>query len=572
MIFDELKGILFVKNIKIPDSLMEYVDPLIDLSESEQGFTCIDRRLHKFPNDEVLSQKDGFFLFLDGHIDNKDEICSKNNETDWEEALFKEIHDGDVSSLRGGFCGIVASDIVCRLFVDQVGNRALYYYADGDKLFISTRLFFITELLKATDMSMGVDEQAVKYMLTLGFMADDSTICKEIKRVAPGDYVDITPDGRVNVSRYYRPDNAHIDEGISSDTAIEGIDHYFRQAIKREFDKDKEYGYQHLVDLSGGLDSRMTSWVAHDMGYGDQINVTYCRKDYLDFKIAQQIACDLRHRFVYMPLDDFGWFKDVEINTRALNAASLYAGSTGSRSLLDMMQGCNCGIEHTGMVGDAIIGTFYDDRDYNYARPCGNENVYSDYFKYQIPQAVLDGFENREQFSIYTRGLLGAQSSYLLRQNYFETASPFLDVDFLTFMMSVPFEYRKRHKIYLAWIQKKYPDAAEYSWEKWHGAKPKESSRRFQKKVMQLRYSLKSTLSKCFPGTVNIGMNPLDYWYANSPESKEFAEKYYRESLENCKVNLPSEICDDLSVLFSKGNVSEKEQVLTVCAAVKMLI
>ena len=53
-----------------------------------------------------------------------------------------------------------------------------------------------------------------------------------------------------------------------------------------------------MACLSGGLDSRMTVWVAHDLGYTHQLNMTFCQSNYLDFKIAQQIATDLRHDFM----------------------------------------------------------------------------------------------------------------------------------------------------------------------------------------------------------------------------------------------------------------------------------
>ena len=520
MIFDELKGILFVKNIELPDSYIQYVS----FRESMQNYVCIDKRLHKFHKDEVMYQKDGVHLFLDGYVENKQEICDKTCESEWVNALFKEISVDGVSTLRGGFCGIYDTGSVCRLFVDQVGNRALYYYVNGDKLIISTRLFFITELMKALGIHPEVDEQAVRYMLTLGFMADDSTICSAIKRVCPGDYVDIFANGQVEIIKYFKPDNTHIDESISIDDAVEGVDHYFRQAVGREYEKDREYGYRHLVDLSGGLDSRMTAWVAHDMGYTDQINISYCHKNYMDFDIAQDISCDLKHRFVFMPLDDFKWFEDVDINTIELNAASLYAGATGARSILEIVKGCDCGIEHTGMVGDAIISTFYNDREYNYSRPNGNENAYSEFLKYQVPQSVLDAYKNREEFSIYTRGLLGAQSSYMLRQNYFETASPFLDMDFLTFILSLPFEFRAQHRIYLMWIRQKYPEAAGYGWEKWHGAKPTEKARIFQKKALQLNYLVKNRLSFILPSKVDEGMTPMEYWFTNNRESQRFAK------------------------------------------------
>ena len=35
---------------------------------------------------------------------------------------------------------------------------------------------------------------------------------------------------------------------MTEDEAIELVDQSFRKAVKREFEKDKEYGYKHLVD------------------------------------------------------------------------------------------------------------------------------------------------------------------------------------------------------------------------------------------------------------------------------------------------------------------------------------
>ncbi len=58
-----------------------------------------------------------------------------------------------------------------------------------------------------------------------------------------------------------------------------------------EFDKDIEYGYKHLVSLSGGLDSRMTTYVANDLGYGDSIvNLTFSKTNYVDEQTAKDIA------------------------------------------------------------------------------------------------------------------------------------------------------------------------------------------------------------------------------------------------------------------------------------------
>ncbi len=571
-IFDEIKGFMFVYNYELP---VEYsgIAKTCSLINPEGEIRCwfIDNRLHRFSKDEVLVNNGDQIAFLDGFIENKSEITAKSSYRKWDEMVFDILRTGTYDSFRGGFCGFYCDANNCTLFVDHVGNRSLYYYSDGNSFVISTRLYYISDFLKKAGVDRRVDEQAIKYLVTLGFMPDNSTICKDIKRVLPGETVSINGDGRVNAGFYFRPNNTNIINNMTFSDAIEGLDHYFRQAIKREFEKDKEYDFRHLVDLSGGLDSRMVSWVAHDMGYTDQINTTYCRKNYLDFYIAQQIACDLRHKFIFMPLDDFKWIEDVEINTMMLNATVPYAGATGAHHFLELIKECDCGIEHTGMVGDAIIGTFFKDEYTNYSKASGKENAYSSFLPYVVPKEIVDKFENKEVFSIFTRGLLGAQSSYMMRQNYYETGSTFLDCDFLEFILSVPFKYRVNHRLYFEWIKEKYPRASEYGWEKWHGAKPRENNRRFIKKIYQLKYSANSMASSILNRRIPIGMTPLDYWFKRYPDTAERLNAYFRECCEMIKSSIAPELLSDLIRMYDNGSYGEKEQVITACASIKIL-
>ena len=167
-------------------------------------------------------------------------------------------------------------------------------------------------------------------MLTYGFMLDESTFISEIKRIMPGNKV-FFEGNKVKVIQYYLPTiNQTVD--VSEDEAIRMIDEAFRKAVKREFEKDKEYGYKHLVDLSGGLDSRMVTWIAHDLGYTKQTNFSYCKLGYLDFKITANIAKDLKHEYYFKFLDDFQWIYSIEDILRLSNGAALYSGITGGKS------------------------------------------------------------------------------------------------------------------------------------------------------------------------------------------------------------------------------------------------
>ena len=81
------------------------------------------------------------------------------------------------------------------------------------------------------------------------------------------------------------------------------MDILFRAAIKKAFERDASKKKTSLVSLSGGLDSRMTSWVANEMGYTNQLNLCFAQQNSLDHTIAQKIGRDLEHKWHFMPLD-----------------------------------------------------------------------------------------------------------------------------------------------------------------------------------------------------------------------------------------------------------------------------
>lgn len=526
--------------------------------------------LNKFPDDQIILDTDQEICFLDGYIYNKNLIQQKMK-ANWETSFSYYIESDTeecLKNLRGGFCGYhynkQTQTVI--IYTDQLSVKALYYYIDGEKWIISNSFAFITEVLKANGCVYTLNETAIQYMLTYGYMLDDSTFIKEIHRLMPGHYAIINRKD-VKINQYYIIDNT--EERMSEQEAVERIDKAFRTAIQREFDKDLEYGYRHLVDLSGGLDSRMVSWVAHDMGYTNQLNVTYSRAKYKDDIISKDIACYLRHEYIFKVLDDAKWLFDIDEITAKNNGAALYSGITGGDRLLAIIQGGNFGIEHTGMIGDAILSTFYKDKDFNFQTPRFGMHRYSERLSYTFDDKVLKNYTNQEIFAIYSRGILGAQSSYMIRQNYFETASAFTDVDFLNTIFSVPFEYRVKHHIYLKWMLEKYPKSTEFGWEKWGGIKPKESCI-FLRKIRTTQRLSKQMVCNLLKIENDDSMNPLDYWYQHDKDIQRFFSKYYTENIDR----LSSMEClkKDTADMFWKGNVTEKTMALTVLAMVKKII
>lgn len=553
-----MHGFLAAKNLNI-----ECLGQCVDTG----CYSQYNNLLNKFPNDQIFLNEEEQVSFLDGYVYNKDSIAQNRSE-DWQHAFAHEVKQNVqkcLQTLRGGFCGYQYDKKESSLiaFTDQVSVKALYYYADGTRWMISSHIAYMVEVLKANHIAYSFHELAAQYMLTYGYMLDDSTFIREIHRLLPGQYVHIR-EGQASVERYYLIPSKEVQ--MSEQEAVERVDAAFREAVRREFEKDKEYGYQHLVDLSGGLDSRMVSWVAHDMGYTDQLNAAYSRSDYYDDKISKEIAGYLNHEYLFKALDDAKWLYDIDEMVEHNNGAALYTGITGGRRLLGTLNTDQFGIEHTGMIGDAILSTFYHDRAFNYGKPQLGLHRYSETLSYEFDDTVTKDYPCQELFAIYTRGILSAQSSYIIRQHYVETASPFMDVDFLETVFSVPFEYRNGHRLYLKWMLEKYPESTKFGWEKWGGIRPMQSHI-FFRKIKTTQRLLWRAVCKIVRIENNDNMNPIDYWYRKDEMIQKYYQSYYDDNIDHTV--LKEDLRRDISRMFYKGNAADKSMALTVLAAVK---
>lgn len=523
--------------------------------------------LNKFPGDQICREDERTISFLNGYVYNKTDYM-RTGDGDWAaaftRALLEDAEDA-LKRLRGGFCGYLMDKSTGELLVytDQAAVKPVYYYSSGSQWMVSDRLDFMVEVLKYNHLRVEFQPLAAKYMLTYGYMIDETTFIRQIKRLLPGRYLRVLA-GQTEVSRYHIIQD--VPAAVTEEEAVEKIDAAFREAVRREFEKDREYGYRHLVDLSGGLDSRMVSWVAHDMGYTDQVNVTYCKAGYRDEIISKQIALKLGHEYLFKPLDDAKWMYDIDEMTSQNNGAALYMGMTGGRRLLELLNREQFGIEHTGMIGDAILGTLYRDKQLSCGKPVLGQSAHSDRLQYTFDDKLLQEYSCQEMFGIYTRGMLGASSSYLIRQQYMETASPFMDVDLLDAAFSLPFDMRNHHHIYLRWINDKYPQAAEFGWEKWGGIKPKESHI-FLRKIKTTQRLLWQGICKAAHIDNQDSMNPMDYWYRKDPGIRKYMQDYMEASIDNPV--LDQELRSDIRRLFQEGSVEEKSLAITVLAMVK---
>lgn len=535
--------------------------------------------IDKFMDDKLFEENNDYFVVTDGVLLNTIELKEKYKTSSLFEtlvAMYKINGDRFIAELRGSFSGVFLDKKTDKkiVFTDHIGTKQIFWAIVEKELVFGSEINYLVQYYKCNKLPYHLSERSSYHLLTFGFMIEDNTIFKQFKKLLPGHYI-LAQNGKIEIKQYFILDNTPNYEQ-NEEEIISNIDLLFKKAVRRAFDKDVEYGYKHLVGLSGGLDSRMTTWVANSLGYGENIvNFTFSQSDYLDETVPKKIASDLHHEWIFKSLDNGTFLKTIDEVVKINSGGALYYGLAHSKSCLDLIDNSKFGIIHTGQLGDVVIGTFFSSLDDNKVYSL-NDGAYSSMLLKKVMQEdIKNDYKNEEIFKLYTRGFTGANQGLLIAQQTNETYSPFYDVDFMSYCLTIPVKYRFRHKIYKKWILSKYPDAANYKWEKINGTIKDYSVVIMGREVLMktlpiklLSFLLKKAGIKKDSIATKNHMNPLDYWYQTNQSLRNFMDEY-------CETNIVLldgfvELKKDCEFLFSKGSNVEKNQVLTLLSVMKL--
>lgn len=536
---------------------------------------CIKRStLAKFLNDKAFCDRPGYVIVTEGVLLNKTELLAQYNASDVAELIEKMYESGGetfFSAFRGGFSGALYDKAKDKwiVFTNQIGDGYLFYYYHDGVFAAGSQFNYLIDFCREKQYPLSWDEGCAYQILTFGYAFDDTTFAAQIKRLRGGTYF-VVEQGKLQVREYHVfRKNPERFRGKSEAELVEYVDEAFVRAIRMEYAKDEEYGYRFLADLSGGLDSRMNIWTAHEIGHKHLQLLTYCKGNYLDEIIAKQIAAYWKDEILVKQLDDASFLYDIDEIVFLNGGLSLYSGITGGKRLLEVLNKDAFGIEHTGMIGDAILGSFFkseEDED-RHTPSC----MYSERLRKRLDTSITDyyrRFDCYETYLIYARLFHGAVNTHMIRKNYVEPISPFLDVDFIQTCLDIPVGYRIGHRIYKRWIMEKHPQADRFVWEK-TGARPLAG-----KNEIRIRRVLRKgpkKLAQFFTGEKSADhMNPIDYWLDKNAELSSYLDRYAEDRLKSVDHLISPLLRSDLEELYQTGNATEKAMVLTVLSAAKM--
>ena len=530
----------------------------------------------KFAADQLGVRYGDYYLILSGVVYNRAELMRRCETVDWAAAvimLFERDGGNWCRQLRGSFSGMIyhVPSRKLYLFTDHIGDHRVFFHRDEHCICFSSDLQRLLAILRLRGIKPGLDVNSAYSLLSFGFMLEDNTLLNEVKWLRPGQHLHWF-DGHADRYEYYRLDNTP-DSTIGFDEAVEELDRRFRAAVKLEYDKDEEVGLRHLAGLSGGLDARMALWVARDLGYDQVMSYTMGQSGCDDDRMASELASWLHVEHLFQSFDNGLFLRYLEETTAINPGMFLYYGLAHNYSLFRNLDMAGFGLVHSGQLGDVVIGSFIGKYRPGQPLPVAAAGVYSQGLSEKV-RCDYAGFGNQELFLMYSRAFSGClQGNSTIQYFGSEVASPFCDVDVMDFCFRLPLEYRVGHRLYFAWIKRKYPGAAQFKWTSRNQYIGDGAVMNFLHKLP--RRAANQFLRLC--GKPMIGstfsrrhMNPLDLWYRDNTDLRLFMDTYFEQHLP-LLASCP-ELQSDCRNHYLSGLATAKVQVLSLLAGVRQLL
>lgn len=520
----------------------------------------------KFENDKVFLETKDYILGIDGVILNLKSLKKQYATSNFSKlicGLFEKEKMHFVSKLKGVFSGFIFEKETQTLYVfnDKVASKQIYYSVFDGKIVIAPNLAYISKYRSKNEAINNLNRNATYNFLTFGGMIEKETLIHDVYKLGAGEYLKFH-NKKLEVKRYFDFNKVEISINTKK-KAIEGLNETFIEALKLEYEKDKEYDYKHIATLSGGLDSRINVMLAHKMGYQSD---TFCfsQTGYADETIARRIAKDLSLDFNFIPLDGGDYLKNLSEMVGINSGLQFYHGAAHYHYALQQLDLSNYGLMHTGQIGDGILGGFVSTgKNNNFLSKTISTKLLD---KITIKESSLKAYRDEEVYKLYQRVFNVANvGSYMVEFHQTYLVSPFMDSDVIEFALSINPKLKINQNIYLDWINQLHPNTTQYIWER-TGLKPnkkwKTNFSRYTKKIKKEFYLFTNRGDK-------LSMNPLDFWFQTNKSIQEFYTHFFENHITLVSPN--QELYTDLNSLFTKGNLTEKALVLTLLELIKKL-
>jgi asparagine synthase (glutamine-hydrolysing) len=264
------------------------------------------RGLNDQPNQPITDAESGVITVCNGEIDNHRELrrwleergrpVQQEPDVAVIPGLYLELGEAFASRLVGAFAIAVWDPRNRRLTLvrDRAGERPLFYARNRNEIIFATE---IAALVAHGGLPVNLDQQALRKYLQFGIFPSPDTPFGEIRKVAPGQFIQFDIGGMRRKS-YWR---WQITETAKQPLSLDTFDRTFRTAVARQTDVDVDFG----VFLSGGIDSSLVSAVVRSLYPKRPLKAYTLRFEEHSFdegRFAAAVAKQLKMELVTVPI------------------------------------------------------------------------------------------------------------------------------------------------------------------------------------------------------------------------------------------------------------------------------
>lgn len=538
-------------------------DFLVETIETE-NYTVKRKSVNKFDRDKCFSENDKLIIATEGIIYNRKELQEKYKAVDLfslVEAMYLQNGERFVEEFNGVFAIVLIDKLDQKpiLYASHMAYRPLYYYLHEGQLLFSTDIAWMYQNIRNNVGEIELDSDGAYCLLTMGYMVDEKTLVKGVKKVVSGEYVTIS--NGISQRNIWWDINDFEEKQYNYDELLEKVDNLFCKAVKTCYDLDKDYGYTHFCTLSGGLDSRCVAMVSDELGYKDQKFVTMCQSGNIEGVIASKIASRLHQDHILYDMDNGIYCAEIEKAVLANGGLISFSGFMGISKICDLFYKENYGAIQTGEVGDVVMGgSFVPFKKGKYKF---SDGAFSTRLIKRISKEFVETQESKHKngsnYALVNRGVNGCENGWVAGYAYTESTSVFIDRDLFEFCLTIPARILESSEFYINWMKKYHPLMCEFDWAKTCG-KPSNSYlyTKYKRAVKKLQHKL---LKKQFI------MNPYQVWYDNGTWMKKYYDGVYEKDVPLIK---DKQLYEDCKEMYNKGSIHEKMQVLTLLKAIEV--
>lgn len=530
-------------------------------------------------NSYISEEYDNFYLksstfdfLFEGVLLNKKKLLNDFALKDFQtliQELYQQKKGEIIKVFEGEYRGFIYDKVENKIFIftNITSTQRIFYGKFENQIFIETNLVRLAERLKNAGISIKPDEESIYQLLCFSNLIEDKTPLQNVKKLLDGHFLEIDiSTGNHSEKTYF--DLSQIPTfSKSKEVAIDKIHEIFTESVLLEYEKDTEFGTDHLALLSGGLDSRVAMFYALQNNQKPGNALCFSQSNYFDHSISEKIAEDFKIHYEFIPLDGGKFLKKIDELTELSEGMVFYTGGIHVQHAVENIKYENFSLFHSGQIGDGVLGGFNTEpkrKKPSYFKIVENQKFFPKVKNFL--DESLEEYETEELFLLrnvaYNRTVLGA---HVFQQKRYQT-SPFMTKDFLNFAISLPEEWKFNHRFYIDWINKHCKEATKYRWERTLLKPNAHWKTQFGDKF--LKRGFKIMTDKVLKSPQNGSMYPYGFYFENDLDIRNYYQKYFEENIHRLE-NYP-DLLKDVKELFSAPDFHLKSKAVNILAIFKL--